>query len=253
MSDTVTAAMLVIGNEILSGRTKDKNLGYLAEKLTEAGIRLSEVRIVRDEESDIVQAVQSLSKRYDYVITSGGIGPTHDDITADCIAKAFNRQIGINPEAYKRLEAHYAASELPFNDARQRMARTPVGATLIDNPVSAAPGFIIENVYVMAGVPRIFQTMVEFVLPLLAKGARVLSRAVHCDLGEGTVAAGLRDIQERYSSIDIGSYPGFFDGGHDCVLVARGTDEKILDSAAREIFELVSSLGGNPTYRDRKD
>ena len=253
MSDTVTAAMLVIGNEILSGRTKDKNLAYLADKLTEAGIRLSEVRIVRDDEADIIEAVLALSGRYDYVITSGGIGPTHDDITADCIAKAFNRQIGINDEAFRRLEDHYAKSDLPFNEARQRMARTPVGADLIDNPVSTAPGFIVENVYVMAGVPRIFQTMVEFVLPRLAKGAKVLSRSVHCNLGEGTVAAGLRDIQDRHPDVDIGSYPGFYDGGHDCVLVVRGTDDSLLEKVAAEVFELVASLGGSPEYRDRKD
>ena len=253
MTDTVTAAMLVIGNEILSGRTKDKNLGYLAEKLTEASIQLSEVRVVRDEEKDVVDAVQSLSSRYNYVITSGGIGPTHDDITADCIAKAFNRPIGINDEAYRRLADHYAATELPFNEARQRMARTPEGADLIDNPISTAPGFIVENVYVMAGVPRIFQAMVDFVLPRLAKGSKVLSRSVHCDLGEGTVAAGLRYIQDRHPDVDIGSYPGFFQGGHDCVLVVRGTDDKVLKDIAAEIFDLVASLGGKPEYRDRKD
>lgn len=253
MPDTVTAAMLVIGNEILSGRTKDKNLGFLAEHLTEAGIQLSEVRVVRDEEAQVVDAVQALSKRYDYVFTSGGIGPTHDDITADCIAKAFDKPIGTNDEAYRRLEEHYATSDLPFNEARQRMARTPAGAELIDNPVSTAPGFIVENVYVMAGVPRIFQAMVAFIMPRLAKGRQVFSRAVHCDLGEGTVASGLRDIQNRHDDVDIGSYPGFIKGGHDCVLVVRGTDDEILQHIAAEIFELVVALGGQPEYRDRKD
>lgn len=253
MPETVTAAMLVIGNEILSGRTKDKNLGFLAEQLTAVGIQLSEVRVVRDVEGQVVDAVRALSQSYDYVFTSGGIGPTHDDITADCIAKAFNKPIGINDEAYRRLEQHYAASDLPFNEARQRMARTPVGADLIDNPVSTAPGFIVENVYVMAGVPRIFQAMVLFVLPRLAKGRQIFSRTVHCDLGEGTVAAGLRDIQDRHGDIDIGSYPGFFEGGHDCVLVVRGTDDVVLQQVATEIFEMVASLGGRPEYRDRKN
>lgn len=253
MADTVTAAMLVIGNEILSGRTKDKNIGYLAEKLTEAGIQLAEVRIVRDIEAEVVEAVRALSDRYDYVITSGGIGPTHDDITADCIALAFERPIGVNPEAYRRLEAHYAQTDLPFNEARQRMARTPEGALLIDNPISAAPGFIVGNVHVMAGVPRIFQAMVDFVLPGLAKGRHVLSRAVHCDLGEGTVAGSLRDIQERHPDVDIGSYPGFTREGHDCVLVVRGTDDAVLKEVATEIFDMVAALGGSPVYRDRKD
>ncbi|MEQ9491925.1 MAG: competence/damage-inducible protein A [Alphaproteobacteria bacterium] len=253
MTDTVTAAMLVIGNEILSGRTKDKNIGYLAERLTEAGIQLAEVRIVRDIEADVVEAVRALSDRYNYVITSGGIGPTHDDITADCIALAFDRPIGINPEAYRRLEVHYEQSELPFNEARQRMARTPEGASLIDNPISAAPGFIVGNVHVMAGVPRIFQAMVDFVLPGLAKGQHVLSRAVHCDLGEGTVAGNLRDIQEKHPDVDIGSYPGFTKEGHDCVLVVRGVDDAVPKTVATEIFDMVAALGGNPEYRDRKD
>lgn len=245
--------MLVIGNEILSGRTKDKNLAFLAETLTEAGIQLAEVRVVRDIEADVVDAVRALSDRYDYVITSGGIGPTHDDITADCIAKAFNRSIGINPEAFRRLEEHYARTDLPFNEARQRMARTPEGAELIDNPISTAPGFIVENVHVMAGVPRIFQAMVDFVLPKLAKGKHVLSRAVLCDLGEGTVAAGLRALQERHTDVDIGSYPGFTQQGHDCVLVVRGTDDDILKAVATEIFDMVAALGGKPEYRDRKE
>lgn len=247
MSDeTVTAAFLIIGNEILSGRTKDKNLGFLAENLTEAGIRLAEVRVVRDEEEEIVAAVRALSERYTYVFTSGGIGPTHDDITCASIAKAFDRPVIRHPEAMRRLTVHYATIGREFNEARKKMAETPEGAGLIDNPVSTAPGFIVGNVHVMAGVPSVFQAMVHELLPKLSHGAKMLSRAVSCTLGEGNVAEALGAIQERYPGIEIGSYPYFRAGYFGTTLVARGTDADMLETAAEEIRQMIRDLGGEP-------
>ncbi|MFX4223761.1 MAG: competence/damage-inducible protein A [Thalassobaculum sp.] len=243
---TVTAAMLIIGNEILSGRTKDKNVGYIAEELTAMGIRLSEVRVVRDDEEAIIEAVTVLSDRYTYVFTSGGIGPTHDDITTACIAKAFGVEVERNTEAMRRLTAHYANSGVEFNAARQKMAEIPVGADLIDNPVSAAPGFILKNVHVMAGVPRILQAMFEGLKPTLTGGAQMLSRTVACTVGEGTVAGGLGRIQDAFPEIEIGSYPYFRAGAFGTSLVLRGTDAARLDAAAEEVRALVRSLGGEP-------
>ncbi len=243
---TVTAAMLIIGNEILSGRTKDKNVGFLADELTTMGIQLSEVRIVRDDEAAIVDAAWALSERYTYVFTSGGIGPTHDDITTACIAKAFGVAVERNPEAMRRLTAHYADSGIEFNEARQKMADIPVGAELIDNPVSAAPGFILGNVHVLAGVPRILQGMVAGLKPRLTGGAKVLSRTVGCTIGEGTVAAGLGKIQSTYPEIEIGSYPYFRAGAFGTSLVLRATDSDRLDAAAEAVRELVRSFGVEP-------
>lgn len=243
---TVTAAMLIIGNEILSGRTKDKNVGYIAEELTAMGIRLSEVRVVRDDEAAIIEAVRLLSERYTYVFTSGGIGPTHDDITTACIAKAFGAEVERNAEAMRRLTAHYANSGVEFNAARQKMAEIPVGAGLIDNPVSAAPGFILRNVHVMAGVPRILQAMFEGLKPILTGGAQMLSRTVACTVGEGTVAGGLGDIQTAFPEVEIGSYPYFRAGAFGTSLVLRGTDEGQLEAATEEVRKLVRSLGGEP-------
>ncbi|MDF1792630.1 MAG: molybdopterin-binding protein [Thalassobaculaceae bacterium] len=242
----VTAAMLIIGNEILSGRTKDKNVGFVAEALTAMGIRLSEVRVVRDDEAAIIEAVTTLSERYTYVFTSGGIGPTHDDITTACIAKAFDAAVERNPEAMRRLTAHYANSGVEFNAARQKMAEIPVGAGLIDNPVSAAPGFIIKNVHVMAGVPRILQAMFEGLKPTLIGGAQMLSRTVACTVGEGAVAGGLGQVQVAFPAVEIGSYPYFRAGAFGTSLVLRGTDEVELEAATEAVRELVRSLGGEP-------
>ncbi|MBO6561286.1 MAG: competence/damage-inducible protein A [Nisaea sp.] len=247
MSDeTVTSAFLIIGNEILSGRTKDKNLGFLAEKLTEAGIRLSEVRVVRDEEGEIVEAVNALRERYTYVFTSGGIGPTHDDITCASIAAAFCLPVIRNPEAMRRMEIHYKTIGREFNEARKKMAETPEGAELIDNPVSTAPGFIIGNVHVMAGVPSVFQAMVLELLPKLKHGEKIQSRAVSCTLGEGVVAEALGEIQSRYADVEIGSYPYFRAGYFGTTLVARGTDIARLDAAAEEIRQMIRDKGGEP-------
>lgn len=243
---TVTAAFLIIGNEILSGRTKDKNLGFLAERLTDAGIRLAEVRVVRDEEEEIVKAVRTLSETYTYVFTSGGIGPTHDDITCASVAAAFGLPVIRHPEAMRRLTVHYETIGREFNEARKKMAETPEGATLIDNPVSTAPGFIVGNVHVMAGVPSVFQAMVLELLPKLQHGARVESRAVSCTLGEGTVAIALGAIQDRFPEVEIGSYPYFRAGYFGTTLVARGTDIAKLEEAAEAIRQMIRDHDGEP-------
>lgn len=240
----VTAAMLVIGNEILSGRTRDANMYFLAGKLTELGIRLREARVVPDIEDTIVAAVNELRGRYDYVFTSGGIGPTHDDITADCIAKAFGVAIDIQPEARRRLEAHYEPGML--NAARLRMARIPDTATLIDNPVSAAPGFRIGNVMVMAGVPMIFQAMVASVAPTLTGGDRLLSRTVLALVPEGAVADDLGALQKQYPDVDMGSYPAFRGGRASTAIVMRCTDRSQLDAAAEAMYAIFRRMGGEP-------
>ena len=246
MSDTVTAGLCIIGNEILSGRTQDKNGAYLGEQLNELGIRLSEIRVVRDDEAAIVEAVRALSERYTYVFTSGGIGPTHDDITTASVAKAFDVAVERNAEAMRRLTAHYDNSGVEFNEARRKMADIPVGAALIDNPVSAAPGFILGNVHVLPGVPRILQGMFEGLRPALTGGAKVHSRTVACTVGEGTVAGELGAIQARFPEVDIGSYPYFRAGAFGTSLVLRSSDVGKLDEAAEAVRALVRSLGAEP-------
>jgi molybdenum cofactor synthesis domain-containing protein len=242
----VTACLLIIGNEILSGRTADANLPYLAKRLNALGIRLAEVRVIADSEAAIVRAVNETRAQYDYVFTTGGIGPTHDDITSGCVAKAFGTVLERNAEAVRRLERHYPPGGL--NEARLRMAEIPVGATLIDNPVSTAPGFKLGNVYVMAGVPRIMQAMFEGIAPSLVGGKPVLTRSVSCTLGEGVLAKGLGEIQARYPRVDIGSYPYYRVGGFGVSLVARGTDGKELEAVVEEIATLVTSLGATPVF-----
>jgi molybdenum cofactor synthesis domain-containing protein len=243
---TVTACLLIIGNEILSGRTVDANLPYLAKRLNELGIRLKEVRVVSDSEPAIVKAVNETRAAYDYIFTTGGIGPTHDDITSGCVAKAFGVALERHPEAVARLERHYPPGSL--NEARLRMAEIPVGGTLIDNPVSTAPGFRIGNVHVMAGVPRIMQAMFEGIAHSLVGGEPALSRSVSCTLGEGTLAKGLGEIQARHPSFDIGSYPYYRVGGFGVSLVARGTDAAELDAIAEEIAQMIKDLGGTPVF-----
>lgn len=245
-ADTVTAAMLVIGDEILSGRTKDKNLGYVAAWLNERGIRLREARVVPDIEAEIADAVNALRSRYDYVFTTGGIGPTHDDITADSVAKAFGVGIGHHPEAMARLEAHYAETGVEFNDARKRMARIPDTATLIDNPVSKAPGFQIGNVFVMAGIPMIMQVMLDSIEDRLTGGAKLLSATVSAPVGEGVVAEPLRALQGRYPHVSMGSYPYYRNGSFGASLVFRATDAELLDTVAGEAAEMLRGLGIEP-------
>lgn len=226
-----TAAMLVIGDEILSGRTRDANMHHLAGRLTDVGIMLSEVRIVSDDSAAIIAAVRALSEAYDTVFTSGGIGPTHDDITADCIAAAFDTPIDVRADARALLAAHYARTGSELNAARLRMARIPDGATLIENPVSVAPGFSIANVHVMAGVPSVFQAMVASVLPTLTGGAPLVSKTLRIDRGEGDIAGPLGELAAAHPDLSIGSYPFQKDGKYGANVVVRGTDAGMVDTA----------------------
>jgi molybdenum cofactor synthesis domain-containing protein len=240
----VTAAMLVIGNEILSGRTKDANLNYLAIGLTAVGVRLMEARVVPDIEGRIVEAVNALRATYDYVFTTGGIGPTHDDITSECIAKAFGVKLIKHPKAAALLLAHYGAENA--TEARMRMAHTPEGAELIDNPVSIAPGFKIGNVHVMAGVPAIFQAMFDGIKSTLAHGDKVLSKTIGGFIGEGVIAKDLGALQQRYPALDVGSYPFFRQGKFGASFVIRGTDAAAIGKAADELRTIIRTLGAEP-------
>jgi molybdopterin-biosynthesis enzyme MoeA-like protein len=241
-STVVTAAMLVIGDEILSGRIREKNAGHLAAVLTAIGIDLKEVRMIGDEEIVIIEAVNALRSRYTYVFTSGGIGPTHDDITAPSISKAFGLPCDHDRQAMALLSAHYAERGLEFTDARKRMARMPEGAFHIDNPISKAPGFVIGNVHVMAGVPAIFQAMLDNVVPTLRTGRVLLSRSVHCPLGEGTIGEPLSKLQDRFTDIAIGSYPKYDSGKFCTEIVLRGSEETRLDEAARAVETMIAGL-----------
>ena len=232
------AAILIIGNEILSGRTQDVNIRFIAERLALRGIPLAEVRIVRDEETAVVAAVRALSDTCNYVFSTGGIGPTHDDITADCMAKAFNTPLEINPEAKRRLGEYYAAKDLELSEGRLRMARIPAGATLIDNPVSGAPGFKIKNVFVMAGVPNIMQGMFHGFEPQLARGAAMLSNTVTCNLRESEIALEMEEIQKQHPDVEIGSYPTM-GPSPSLSLVLRSADEKKLKPATEKILAMV--------------
>ena len=236
-----TAAMLVIGDEILSGRTRDANMYHLAGRLTEIGIDLCEVRIVSDHATAIIAAVQALSVEYDHVFTSGGIGPTHDDITADCIAAAFGDTIDVRDDARALLQAHYDRSGQDLNEARLRMARIPARATLIDNPVSTAPGFSIRNVHVMAGVPMVFQAMVASVLPTLTGGAPLLSRTLEVIRGEGDIAGPLGAFAADHPDLSVGSYPFQRNGVYGANLVIRGADQAAVEAAFARLQDLFAA------------
>ncbi len=244
-AEIVTAAMVVIGDEILSGRTKDRNIGHLADILTAIGIDLKEVRIVPDEQAEIVAAVNALRARFTYVFTTGGIGPTHDDITADAISAAFGLPCLHDPKALQMLGDSYAARGLEFNEARRRMARMPEGAVHINNPVSLAPGFSIGNVHVMAGVPAIFQAMLDNLVPSLRKGAEMLTASVHCPHGEGLVGTALGEIQKAHPDTIIGSYPKYLDGKFWTELVIRARDREKRDAARLAVEEMVAGFSGN--------
>ena len=239
----VTAAALAIGDELLSGRTRDKNIGHLAQTLTSVGINLKEVRIVADEQSEIVHAVNALRGKFDYLFTSGGIGPTHDDITADAVSKAFDVECIYDEAAMELLAAHYKSREMEFTEARQRMARMPQGASHIDNPVSKAPGFNVENVYVMAGVPKVFEAMLNNVVPTLKTGQKLLSRSVPCTHGEGVIGTPLAVIQKDNPDISIGSYPRFGDdGSFSTEIIVRGLNIEDVDKAADGIEQMLANL-----------
>ena len=235
-----TAAMLVIGDEILSGRTRDANMHHLATRLTETGIDLREVRVVSDDHDAIVAAVRALSAAWDHVFTSGGIGPTHDDITADAIGAAFGVAVDVREDARALLQAHYDRSGSELNAARLRMARIPNGAALIDNPVSTAPGFTLGNVHVMAGVPKVFHAMVESVLPTLTGGTPLTSASVRVNRGEGDIAGPLAGLAADFPDLSVGSYPfQTRDGGFGANVVLRGPDPARIaqaEAALRQTF-----------------
>lgn len=244
------ACLLVIGNEVLSGRTQDANIKFLAERLGAIGIPLREVRIIPDVRDTIVATVNDVRGKFDQVFTTGGIGPTHDDITSECVAAAFGVPWEPHPEAWARLSAHYIARDGntdAFNPARQRMATMPRGALLIDNAVSIAPGFTIGNVHVMAGVPKIMQAMFETLATTLKGGDPVLSRTLTgLGLMEGAIAAGLADVQAEFPDLDLGSYPFYRTGGGGTAIVAKGTDRDAIDRAMARVATLMESLGVEP-------
>ncbi|HEY5793816.1 MAG TPA: molybdopterin-binding protein [Bosea sp. (in: a-proteobacteria)] len=234
----VTAAILVIGDEILSGRTKDKNIGYIAEYLTNIGIELRQVRIVPDVEDEIVAALNALRTRFTYVFTTGGIGPTHDDITADSVAAAFGVSIDYDPRAIAMLSERFPADQL--NEARMRMARIPAGAELIANSVSKAPGFNIGNVYVMAGVPSIMQAMLDVVAPTLKTGVKILSDTVRAGLREGDIGTALGEVAKAHPDVAIGSYPFFSETGPDTNVVVRSRDGEKLSAAMAAVKAMLA-------------
>lgn len=231
----VQASLLVIGDEILSGRTQDTNTSYIAKWLNEAGIQLMEVRVVADITADIAVAVNALRARYDYVFTTGGIGPTHDDITAESISEAFGVPTIQHPEAYARLLAYYG--EENFTPERKRMTRVADGATLIDNPVSIAPGFQIENVFVMAGVPKVMQAMLEELRPRLRSGRKVWTQTLTVKAPESRIAPGLEAVEAAYDSVSIGSYPFYAEAGAGAQIVIRGPEQGDIEKAMAELIE----------------
>ena len=234
------ASLIIIGNEILSGRTQDKNLSYLATWLNEIGIQLSEVRVIRDEEGEIVDTVNLLRKKYDYVFTTGGIGPTHDDITSESIAKAFNVDLETNPQALAILKDYYKDSEL--TEARLKMTKIPKGAELVENPVSKAPGFKIENVFVMAGIPKIMQGMLEGAKTHLSGGKPVKSESIDVFMPESFIAEELSNLQDKFKDVEIGSYPFVKDGKYGTSLVMRSSDKTKLSDCKSQMELMISKL-----------
>jgi molybdenum cofactor synthesis domain-containing protein len=241
--DIVTAALCVIGDEILSGRTKDKNIGYIADYLTNIGIQLKEVRIVPDEEAEIVAAVNALRVRYNYVFTTGGIGPTHDDITADSIAKAFGVGIDVDERALAPMKAYFERRGVELTPARLRMARIPFGAELVENSVSIAPGFMLGNVIVMAGIPAIMQVMLDAAAKYLKTGRKMLSSALDLHRPEGEIAVMFEELQRRYPDVPMGSYPFIRDGRPGTQLVLRSTDAARLAEAENELKVQLAARG----------
>lgn len=235
-----TAAILVIGDEILSGRTRDANAHHLAGELAAKGIDLKEVRFVSDDSAAIIAAVNALRGSYDHLFTSGGIGPTHDDITADAVAAAFGLPLGVREDARDILARHYARMGTELNDARLRMARIPEGAVLIDNPISAAPGFSLHNVHVMAGVPNIFQAMVASLLPRLTGGEPLLSQTLRIERGEGAIAKPLADLAQEFGDLSFGSYPFVQNGAYGTNIVVRGTDATRIDAAMARLAVIAA-------------
>lgn len=243
-SATVSAAVLIIGNEILSGRTQDTNLNHIATTIGAWGIQIHECRVVPDVEEEIVTAVNALRARYDYLFTTGGIGPTHDDITAVCIAKAFAVPVIEHPEIAALIRTREAPPDIM--ESRMLMARVPDGAGLIDNPTGGPPGFYMDNVYVMAGIPRVMQGMLSGLDGKLKRGVVVQSRSVSAYLGESQVAQALSAIQDRYNNVDLGSYPFARDGRYGTSLVARSSDPQLLDHVLSELEAMIREAGETP-------
>ena len=248
-NSTVTACCLIIGNEVLSGRTQDANLGWLAERLTDMGIRMAEARVIPDVEEVIIDAVNEAREKYTYVFTTGGIGPTHDDITSAAIAKAFGTELARHPEAEALLLGHYKPEDV--TPARMKMADIPVGATLLDNPVSKAPGFRLENVHVLPGVPRIMQAMFKLFSHELVGGEPVLAASITSRVPEGTMASKLGEIQDSYPDADIGSYPFIKDGRAGACFVVRHPNKQTVNAAAEEIVEAIRGFGAEPEADER--
>ena len=240
MSAHPTACVLIIGNEILSGKTQDANIQFLGFELAKLGIRLEEARVVRDVPAAIVRHLNECRAAYTYVFTTGGIGPTHDDITAECVALAFGVDLVLDDDAVNRLKR--GGREL--NEARLKMARVPRGAELVDNPLSNAPGFKIGNVFVFAGIPSIARAMFASAVPMLIKGAPIHSASVDAFMKEGDFAAALADIQNHHPAVEIGSYPFHRDGQYGATLVARGIDKALIERVVREIADAIAALGG---------
>src|SRR5947207_3774463 len=244
-SDVITAAILVIGDEILSGRTKDKNIGYIAEYLTNIGIDLKEVRVMADEEDEIVAALNALRSRYTYVFTTGGIGPTHDELTADAVAKALGVSIDVDPRAVAIMKERFAARGVEMNEARLRMARVPSGAELVENKQSGAPGFMIGNVIVMAGVPSIMQAMLDAATSKLKTGVKMMSETIRGDVREGDIGTELGEIAKQHPNVTIGSYPFFDDkSGPNTNLVIRSRDDGQLAAARADVEAMLTRVRG---------
>ncbi len=242
--DLYTSAIIIIGNEILSGRTQDANTSWIAERLVERGTIIREVRIIPDDRDAIIDAINDLRSKVDYLFTTGGIGPTHDDITATCVAEAFDLELDLHPEACALLEDYYGPGNV--SDARMKMARLPKGAKLIPNPISGAPGFNVENVFVLAGVPRIMQTMFDEVIEMLKIGKPLLSNTVACALQESLIALELGQLQNSFPDIEIGSYPHYRGGVPGLSIVLRSTDNGMLNAATRGLIKIIRDHDAEP-------
>ena len=239
-----TAGIIIIGDEILSGRTKDTNINWIATELNNIGVRLIEARIISDDSETIIETVKTFTKKFTYVFSCGGIGPTHDDITTESVANAFNQKLVKDPEAMRRLKIHYEGTNIEFNEARQKMAIIPTNSILIDNPVSAAPGYKIENLFVFAGVPKIMQGMFSTILYDLVGGIKLKSKTVSSNVGEGLIAKDLEQIEKKFKAVKIGSYPYFKPGNFGTSIVLRSEHESLLNQASQAVLSAIIKLGG---------
>ena len=239
-----TAGIIIIGDEILSGRTKDTNINWIATELNNIGVRLIEARIISDDSETIIETVKTFTKKFTYVFSCGGIGPTHDDITTESVARAFNQKLVKDPEAMRRLKIHYEGTNIEFNEARQKMAIIPTNSILIDNPVSSAPGYKIENLFVFAGVPKIMQGMFSTILYDLVGGIKLKSKTVSSNVGEGLIAKDLEQIEKKFKTVKIGSYPYFKPGNFGTSIVLRSEYESLLNQASQDVLSVIIKLGG---------